>query len=301
MERTDRALAGVYEGKAAGAVMPSITRREALGAAGAGLLACPGAGRASSSALLADPALLYRKLKYRSDDGPIFWWMKGPKYGVVDAEMTTLWTIEVGIISTVHHRSDGGFDVTALEIIFMTDPATGGRLETWRNPYTNETLPARVALVGPTTTRYDAGNARTMPTTLGGAPLTVSAKRADPVIVGDDIFIRDEVVARVMSPGRTRPYIVNDISVLQGSVADLSSPGTKFGAARVTFAEVTGWQRWMNMGDRSGSLTSRTVGAKVERYDQLPERWRDMLKSYAPEIAGDPLGALQKPQFRFER
>jgi hypothetical protein len=280
----------------------NVSRRVALGLAAGGLAAASGvAGAAPPTEAFPDPALLYRKLKYRTDDGPVFWWMRGPKYGVVDAEMTALWTIEVGIISTVAHRPDGGFDTTSLEIIFMTDPTTGARLEQWRNPYTREVLPGRVALVGPTTTRYDRQNGRTLPTTLGGAPLSVVTRRAEPIIVGDDIFVQDEVVARVMSPGRTRPYIVNDISLLQGSVANLASSAVTFGNARVTFAEVTGWQRWLNMGERPGSMTSRTVGAKVERYEQLPARWRAMLAGYAPEIAQDPLGALAKPPFRFER
>jgi hypothetical protein len=274
------------------------TRRAALSAAGGAAL-WPSLARGSTAAV--DEGLLYRKLKYRTDDGPVFWWLNGPKYGVVDGEMTHLWTIEVGTISMVMHGDDGGFDTKSLEITFLTDPVSGARLESWHNPYTVETLPVKLSLVGPTMAHYDARNERALPAMLGGASIEAVSRRAAPLIVGDDVFIRDEVTARVMSPGRTKPFVVNDISIYQGSMRELGAAETTFGAARVMFAEVTGWQQWLRMGDRPGTMTSRTMGAKVDRYEALPERWRAMVAKHAPEIAADPLGALEKPAYRFER
>ena len=67
------------------------------------------------------------------------------------------------------------------------------------------------------------------------------------------------------------------------------------------FAEVTGWQRWMNMGDRPGNLTSRLTGRKVRRYEDLPQRWREHLAAVAPKIAADPIAALDGPAARFDR
>lgn len=256
---------------------------------------------ASAATSAPDEALLYRKLKYRTDDGPVFWWLNGPKYGVVGTDVTHLWTIEVGTISRVRQLDDGGFETTSLEISFLTDPVTGERLESWRNPYTGAVLPVKLAPVGPTVTRYDASGRRDLPTMVGGAQVTSTAKRTPPMVVGDDVYIRDEVTARVMSPGRSTPYVVNDISIYQGSLRELADPETRFGQARVMFAEVTGWQKWLDMGERPGSMTSRTVGAKVARYEQLPERWRAMVADALPEIARDPLGALEKPAYKFER
>jgi hypothetical protein len=57
----------------------------------------------------------------------------------------------------------------------------------------------------------------------------------------------------------------------------------------------------MNMGDRPGSLTSRLVGRKVRRYADLPESWRARLAQLAPDIAADPVAALDRPAAKFDR
>jgi len=108
-------------------------------------------------------------------------------------------------------------------------------------------------------------------------------------------------VARVFTPGRDKPFEVNDIAVYHGSLANLSDPRVKVGEATVFFAEVSGWQRWMNMGDRPGGLTSRMVGRKVRRYEDLPADWRANLARAAPHVAADPIAALDAAAAKFDR
>ncbi len=248
-----------------------------------------------------DDVTLYRKLHLRSDDGLLFWWLQGPKIGQVGTTLTPLFTNLVGTIQKIRYLPDGGFELTQLEMVIAQDLETGAPLESWKNPYTGETLPVRVNPVGPTTTRYRADNSRVLPKEIGGTPIEATATTHAPIIVGDDVFLRDESTARVFTPGRTTPFEVNDIAVYHGSLANLSDPKVKIGEATVFFAEVTGWQRWMKMGDRPGNLTSRLGGRKVRRYDDLPEAWRQRIAQIAPQIAADPIGALDKPAAKFDR
>ena len=285
-----------------------MDRREWMGAAlGTALLAGPGsagaraAGAPAAGSAGVDPVKLYRKLHFRSDDGLAFWWLQGPKIGQVGATLTPLFTNSVGTIQRVRQLPDGGFEVTQLEMVFALDLVTGAPLAEWRNPYTGELLPIRFRPLGPTTIRYRPDNSRVLPTEIGGAPIESRATTHPPLIVGDDVFVRDESIARVMSPGRTTPFEVNDIATYHGSLANLVDPAVTMGEATVFFAEVTGWQRWMNMGDRPGSLTSRLVGRKVRRYADLPESWRARLAQLAPDIAADPVAALDRPAAKFDR
>lgn len=248
-----------------------------------------------------DPVRLYRKLHFRTDDGLLFWWLKGPKIGQVGSTLTPLFTNLVGTVQRVRQLDDGGFEVTQLEMVFAFDIDSGEPLEQWRNPYTGETLPMRFRPLGPTTTRYRPDNSRVLPTEIGGAPLESRATIHPPVIVGDDVFFRDESVARVFTPGRATPFEVNDIATYHGSLANLTNASVTAGEATVFFAEVTGWQRWMNMGERPGSLTSRLAGRKLRRYEDLPAEWRARLAQLAPEIAADPIAALDRPTARFDR
>ncbi len=248
-----------------------------------------------------DPILLLRKLKLRSDDGLLFWWLQGPKIGQVGSTLTPLYTSSVGTIQRVRVLEDGGLELTQLEMLFMLDLETGEPLEQWRNPYTGEVLPVAFNPVGPITLRYRADNTRVLPTELGGTPLEATATSHPPIIVGDDVFLRDESVARVFTAGRATPFEVNDIAVYHGSMRNLADPAVTMGEATVFFAEVTGWQRWMNMGDRPGNLTSRMAGRKCRSYADLPDGWRARLAEVSPQIASDPIGALDEAAGRFER
>lgn len=256
---------------------------------------------ATSMSTPVDEIDLYRKLHLRTDDGVIFWWLQGPKIGQVGATLTPLYTSMIGTLQRIRHLADGEFEVTQLEMILFFDVDGKQPIDEWRNPYTNELIPLKFAPVGPTVTRYRADNTRVLPTEIGGTPLEATAIIHPPIIVGDDVFQRDESVARVFTPGRARPFEVNDIAVYHGSLGNLTDPRVTMGEATVFFAEVTGWQRWMGMGDREGNLTSRLVGRKVRQFEDLPLRWRQRLAELSPEIAANPLAALDRPAGRFDR
>lgn len=284
------AASGVVLGAAGGATS----------AAEPGRTAFPARPRPAGPAAF-DPISLYRKLHYRSDAGLLWWWLQGPKYGQVGTTLTPLYSTRVGTLQRVTPRADGGFDLTSLEMVFLADLDSGARLTQWRNPYTGETLPVKFAPLGPTTVRYRSDNSRVLPTEIGGARLEASARTTAPLVVGDDVFVRDESTARVFTPGRTMPFEVNDLSTYHGSLRNLTDATVTVGAATVSFAEVTGWQRWMNMGERPGSLTSRSSGAKVASFEAMPADWRAMLAEVAPQIAAAPVAALEGPAARFDR
>lgn len=280
---------------------PAASATSATNATGA-----PAAGKAGATSRLdparpADRIQMHRKLRFRSDDGLVWWWLQGPKYGQVGTTLTPLFTIVVGTLQRVRQRADGGFDLTSLEMVFLADVETGAPLTEWRNPYTGETLPVKFDPLGPNTARYDAANVREKRTEIGGSRLESSARTSEPLIVGDDVFVRDESNARVWSPGRTTPFEVNDISAYHGSLRELTDPAVTSAHATVVFAEVTGWQRWMGMGERPGNLTSRSTGAKVGSFAAMPANWRAMLAEVAPRIAADPVAALEGPEARYTR
>jgi Protein of unknown function (DUF1838) len=122
--------------------MTSLSRRHtfALGAAAA-LAAGTSAHAALDPNNQNDVVTMYRKLRYRMDDGVLFWWMYDTKIGQVGATLTPLYDMQVGSIIRVKNNADGSFAVTSLEDVFYTDITTGAYLRQWTNPYTGETVP----------------------------------------------------------------------------------------------------------------------------------------------------------------
>ena len=287
--------------------MAAISRRNLLVGAVAGgltLTAAEPAGAIGASAL-EDPLQAYRKLRYRTDAGLVFWWLRGIKYGQVGTTLTALYTNHVGTVMRIQPRSDGGQDVTSLEVTLQSSVDDDTALREWTNPYTGETLPLSVRPVGPTTVSYDQDGARDFPTELGGARLEVEAESHAPTVVGDRVFLSEHIRARVFRPERETPFVVNDISQYQGSLSEVLDPAITGAGATVSFGEVTGWQRWMKMGDLAGNLTSRTVGAKVASYAEMPQAWRQAVEDLAPALAEqlsrDPSGALDQKAAEFDR
>jgi hypothetical protein len=183
------------------------------GGMSAGPTSAATAAPATPGGAAVDAASLFQKLHFRTDDGVVFWWLMGPKIGQAGTTLTPLYTSCIGTVQRVRHLADGGFDVTQLEMIVMLDVETGRPLDRWRNPYSGESVPTRHNLVAPVTFRYRSDGTRVLPTEVGGTPVDSRATTHAPVIVGDDVFIRDESVARVFTPGRKVPFQVNDIAV----------------------------------------------------------------------------------------
>ena len=292
----------------------AISRRDLLAGAAAGLVAGaalqPSAGHAASPITPAgagaiDAVQTHRKLKYRTDAGLVFWWLRGVKYGQVGTTLTPLFTNHTGTIQRIEPTDDGGFDLSYLEVTIATVVDNDTPLKAWKNPYTGEVLPVKVRPMGPTTVHYRADNSRVIPETIGGSPIEATSEVTGPYVVGDDVFISEVIQARVYRSGPENPFVVNDMSHYHGSLAELSSPATTMAAATVSFGEITGWQKWMNMGDRPGNLTSRTFGKKAASYSQMPEAWLKGVALAEPELAEelarDPLAALNRQQATFDR
>ena len=76
----------------------SMDRRAWLGAAAAFTVVGAVGVDAASGAVGVDAGLMYRKMHFRSDDGLVFWWLQGVKYGQVGTTLTPLYTASIGTL-----------------------------------------------------------------------------------------------------------------------------------------------------------------------------------------------------------
>jgi hypothetical protein len=90
--------------------------------------------------------------------------------------------------------------------------------------------------------------------------------------------------------------IINDISTISGPARAALDPSVTWVDAKLQSSDITGWPRWMKMGDRPGGVTLRGVGGKVRRFADMPADWLSMLRAVRPDIAADPVAALERPQ-----
>ena len=176
----------------------NISRRTSLvglGAAATAAVTKPRLAQAARDGT--DPAVIdrmHRKLVYALDDRPVFWWKQGTKYGVIDGEVTPLWNMQVFFVQQARAHRATEFDVASLEVVFLTDLDSGALLDTWRNPYTGETVPVPNRIFGP--------EAQTLTSTGGEVDSDmpgISIRRRHSFgpanIVGDDVWLREHLAA----------------------------------------------------------------------------------------------------------
>lgn len=272
-----------------------FSRRAALGAGAALALAASSAtARPLSLDSAEDERLIYRKLRYRTDDGLVFWWIKGVYMAAIEAELTPMYGINLGAIQRVTHRPDGGFDVRDLEISFRTDPQTGKRLDQFHNPISGQTIPVVVNPPRPYLSSFDRDNVLAAPGTVEGARFEVSHYPGRPFSSGNSVYLRERSRARVTAPGQpTR--VLNEISTFIGDKRETLDPKVTSVRAKSISNDVRGWPAWVKMDDRPGMMSLFGVGEKVSSFDELPNDWRAMLRETLPDVARNPLAALDLP------
>jgi hypothetical protein len=277
---------------------PLLSRRVALGLGSSALatVLTPVAEAATLDPNKSQDAIqIHRKLQFRSDSGLVFWWIRGPSFGQVGADLTPLYELNFGTVQRVTQRADGGFDVVQLEMAFRTDLETGQPLKTLRNPYTGDSIGIEFTPVGPTKVSYSPANVPAVPSELGGSKLQFESIPAHPFVIGDTIYYRHRARTRVITAGAA-DRIINDISTISGPARAALDPRVSWVDAKLQSSDVTGWPRWMKMGDRPGGATLRGVGGKVRKFSDMPADWLAMLQAARPDIAADPVAALDRPQ-----
>lgn len=275
-----------------------MNRRSLLKSAAALGFAAPLAACANARGRLTlDPAkpderlLMYRKILHATDDRLVFWWMKLTRYAQIENGLTPLWNIIVGNISRTEDHPEGGYVLNERAVLFYTDLETGKPLERWKNPWTGETIEIRNRLPPPNRARVTVNGVERAPD-----PPTLRVERRSPIgpviIVGDEVWVKGDMQSRStpVQGGVTRH--VNDLSDYQASLADVLDPRVASAPARKYFADVIGWQAFMNMGDRPGGLVGRGPGGKVFSIDDMPDIWRTTVSDRWPEIVRDPRAAL---------
>lgn len=281
-----------------------LDRRSALvlsaaAIAAASLPAFPATAATSRKRLLdpanaADASLIYRKLRYRNDDGLVFSWIKGPYMAAIAGDLIPVYAINLGSIQRITHSADGSFELIDLEISFRVDVNTGLRLTDLRNPVTGETVKVGGRGPIPTRVRVSATNEIDIPDIPGAPRFEHVHHPAPPFALRDgEIAVRDRSHARVTAPDGSVSYL-NEVSTLSAPSPLVLDPAVTNVETRVQSNDVRSWPEWLKMGDRPGTLNLFGNGGKVKRFEDLPADWHAMLRTYYPQIAQDPVAALDK-------
>jgi len=270
---------------------PNLNRRAlVLGAALAPLIPVAWASAGAVPPALGEFGPMFRKMRYRPNDGVLFWWMKGAKYGQIHNEVKPFHGIEACAITRVT-TTPAGWSVDVLEHIFYTDLESGRLLESMTNPFTGKTLDYKRTPARPFTMQYHSDGSLDLPSEIGGAKFESDRKKAILTVHGDEIWVSDDAATKMLPASGAAVYSA-EWSTFRCRMTDLADKSLTFVPASLHLQGLGGWQGWMQMGDQPGGLISRIVGSKVATFDEVPETWRVLLAKAHPDVARDPIGSL---------
>ncbi len=265
----------------------NITRRQGLGlaaaAAGAAVLPVAAASAATATATAAsrfnfrtkidfmDP--IWNRDTYARIDGDVdptkekCGWLRGKAFGVRDNEkIRPLFIAEGFSFTRIKRLEDGSWRRLLREIVFYRDIETGKILETWNNPYTNETV--RVVPIANDPFNFTIADHFQDPPSYGGLQTEKRPRRPylqdwqegpnGTLILSTDI---DMIYPNAMQPDkwpRESSGVMNRVSehfIYTVERKDVENPNLTHIPHYGAWTRITPWLPWMLMGQAPGHIT----------------------------------------------
>jgi Protein of unknown function (DUF1838) len=161
---------------------------------------------------------------------------------------------------------------TSRELTYYLDPETGQKLQTWKNPWTEEVLPVMHVANSPV-----QGNFK------GQFPAQVDDETTTFVF---DIFptypnpLADPKFAAYSPNPDYQAAEMFKLAVPTADLLDVNLPSVS--KLRLSWDRVGPWLPWMKMGNQAGHVIYSGYGNKVENFEQLPPFLQDEINTRMP-------------------
>jgi hypothetical protein len=243
-----------------------------------------------------DAVKAFRKLQASLVDGkPAIFWFQGNVYSRVAGEPDKhLVSYQAFNIRATHAAPDVGrgygFRLVSKELLLYMDPGTGEVLRTWKNPWTNKDV--EVVHVA-----NDPVNQRPMYAQSDRGPFKFTG-----TVKQGTVIQSAEVPLFYTNPmgGDYQQYVGGTYQAIE--LFNFYAPedellGSPDGAenAAVSWARVSQWLPWMEMGGRAGWLIFNGAGRRISTFDALPEVVKREVEANYPAYKTPPPGDDQRP------
>jgi hypothetical protein len=188
-----------------------------------------------------------------------------------------------------HPTRGAGFRSVSREIMVYLDPVTGQIIDTWKNPWTGETVEVIHVANDPVNMRQP-----TYARQADGSPLKVTLRQYDEVIVSSH-----EVPLFYENPlaGAYQEYIGGTYHAMEifntyYRTADFTDTRrVRIGESRISWQRLSGWLPWMRMRDRPGVMIFNATGYSTFDRARIPPKLMQVLQTRYPEyLEAPPLG-----------
>ena len=216
---------------------------------------------------------------------------EGQGYSRVQGERDRLLFKVVGIntrqcITKTDEDRGTGFRSVSREVMLYLDPESGEILRTWSNPFTGEEVDVIHVANDPVNMRSPM-----YPYAEDGTPFTMKGR-----VVGDMFLTTSEVPLFYTNPlaGDFQDYVGGAYQAIElfndylDADALLDRDQRQSPRLYLSWARVSQWLPWMEMGSRPGQMIFHTRGYSINDESEMPDVLLNELKATYPEYLSPP-------------
>lgn len=240
----------------------------------------------------ADRLTAIARMRGASDGRLTIGYVVGARYAVPEHRAIPMMGILAATFSRYRRVSESAFEVRAIEVAFFTDLDTGELLETWKNPVTGAVVKVPQTRMGPSqsTLTVDGLEVNRPSGEAAAAGITLTHRFLPPLVVGDDVWITEDI--RAEGGAGPRPFVYNELSTCHARKSQLDDPAATV-ATTVDYQSLITYRPWMGFGDAPGHTIARGAGARVSRVEDLPPQYLALARRHHPDVINDPLAVLK--------
>jgi hypothetical protein len=268
-------------------------KKRSIAALAALALTSPAFGQARLDLAKPDEALkATQKMTCSLEDGKtiVYWW-KGGAFSRSPGERDRhLFDVEGFNIRQCKNFSDPerghGFRSVSREIMLYLDAETGAVLRRWKNPWTG----AEVAVI------HVANDPVNMRAPMYGLSEEGKPHRFEGTFKKGRVWTSGEVPLFYKNPlgGEYQEYVGGSYHAIEmlnsfayeEDLLDASKP--TLDDETLSWARVSEWLPWMEMGDRPGMMVFSTVGKRVRSFDALSDVLKNEVRANYPTYSAPP-------------
>lgn len=187
---------------------------------------------------------------------------------------------------------DGGYRMLNRETGIYRDPASGGILASWLNPFLGREVPVLHRLNDHVNVEIKVGGR------FGVESIPVTVMGDDAWWRLDMYFFRPSPISRQEFPLNVQHdmYQGSELTMYHARVSDIQNPAVSNIQAEVTFARVSQWEPFMEMGNRPGHMVFHAAGKKLMGGSQELAELNPQFYKYISEDHAEYLHAPSKWQ-----
>jgi hypothetical protein len=244
-----------------------------------------------------DSVQAFRRIQCSVEDGKaaLYGWT-GRAYSRVPGEpdrlLFTVDGMNIRQCGTVNDPDKGtGFRLVSKEILLYRDPVTGEVLDTWQNPWTDESVQVLHVANDPVNQPAVFAQGR------NNRPFAL------PFIVSDNQWWLTLTIPLFYDDplgGEYQQYVggnyhATEMFNFMGNATDLAVDAGDTDNIHIGWVRISSWLPWMKMGGRPGEIYFHTAGRKLESYDQLADVLKDEIAANYPGYDAPPPLDDQRP------